>query len=146
MSAAASPRQYISVRAGAWRIETELPVRAPPAAIIFEAGDVLRPGRRKPRGVGHVIARPSVPHDPPRHHFVDPASPAPAPPPAAPAPQAFTDRLAKGDREHGIMVHNARLVANKELNQTAFEHDDPWGRRQSRGNLGYSNVKSKGWR
>ena len=120
--------QLISVRDGAWIVET-----------------MLRGGAGEPESW-------LVRHNPPQHHFNEPTA-AQLAPFSPPEPPVFDKKalrreadMAKGDREQGIIVHNARLAASKELNATAFEDETPWGRRPERANVGYGAVKSKGWR
>ena len=138
MAASRAPLQFISVRNGAWIVQDALP----PRTLVPSRRPLREPPERRPR----------VPHVHPRHHFNEP-TPAQLAPFVPPAPPVFDKKalrrehdMAKGDREQGIMVHNARLAANKELNATAFEDETPWGGRPERANLGHSAVKSKGWK
>ena len=61
---------------------------------------------------------------------------------APPAPQAGVDKMGKFDKEQGAIKYNDKSHSNKELNDTAFENDIPWGRRQSKANVGYVSIKS----
>ena len=87
-----------------------------------------------------------------------PPSVIPVAPPAAPAPQAIDDIIetkargrshvfhaSLGDKEHSRIRYTDRTHAdaNRDLNETAFEFDTPWGRRPDRGMVGFAKFKSK---
>lgn len=92
------------------------------------------------------VLAPAVLRAPPRRDANEPQR-IPSPEPyAAPPPLHGVDKRAKFDKEHGIVRHNEKLRALKELNEAAFENDTPWANRPSRANVGYSAMKFKLWR
>lgn len=122
------------------------PTPAPPRRV--------RPMRPKDEALPAEPER--LPPPPPRPQF-NTASELPVDQPyAAPAPQAIVgrtvlDKLAVSDAEHGFIRYSgkargmtaAERERDREINQTAFENDSPWGRRPPRANVGFAGFKAK---